>query len=96
MPAGSTRSSLKSVGGKQGEKRTLSAEQEQELTALLVDHDPAQLKLKGCMWMRDSVKELIQQKYGITMPNRTVGECLSRWGFTVQRPISVKVIEQEH
>ena len=76
----------KKRGRKAGEKRTLSAEQEQETTALLVDHDPAQLKLKGCMWTRDSVKELIKQKYGITMPNRTVGEYLRRWGFTVQRP----------
>ena len=76
----------KKRGRKAGEKRTLSAEQEQEIITLLVDHDPAQLKLKGCMWTRDSVKELIKQKYGITMPNRTVGEYLRRWGFTVQRP----------
>ena len=76
----------KKRGRKTGEKRTLSAEQEHEIITLLVDHDPAQLKLKGCMWTRDSVKELIKQKYGITMPNRTVGEYLHRWGFTVQRP----------
>ena len=76
----------KKRGRKAGEKRTLSAEQEQEIITLLVDHDPAQLKLKGCMWTRGSVKELIKQKYGITMPNRTVGEYLHRWGFTVQRP----------
>ena len=76
----------KKRGRKAGEKRTLSAEQEQEIITLLVDHDPAQLKLKGCMWTQDSVKELIKQKYGITMPNRTVGEYLRRWGFTVQRP----------
>ena len=76
----------KKRGRKAGEKRTLSAEQEQEIITLLVDHDPAQLKLKGCMWTRGSVKELIKQKDGITMPNRTVGEYLRRWGFTVQRP----------
>ena len=76
----------KKRGRKAGEKRTLNAEQEKELITLLVDHDPAQFKLKGCMWTRGSVKELIKQKYGITMPNRTVGEYLRRWGFTVQRP----------
>lgn len=76
----------KKRGRRAGEKRTLSVEQEQEIIAMLVDHDPAQFKLKGCMWTRDSVKELIQQRYGITMPNRTVGEYLCRWGFTVQRP----------
>ena len=56
------------------------------MISMLVDHDPAQFKLKGCMWTRDSVRELIKVKYGITMPNRTVGEYLRRWGFTVQRP----------
>jgi len=76
----------KKRGRRAGEKRTLSVEQEQEIIAMLVDHDLAQFKLKGCMWTRDSVKELIQQRYGITMPNRTVGEYLCRWGFTVQRP----------
>ena len=81
----------KKRGRKAGEKRTLSAEQEQEIITLLVDHDPAQLKLKGCMWTRDSVKELIKQKYEITMPNRTVGEYLRRWGFTVQRPAKREV-----
>ena len=73
-------------GRKDGEKRTLNPEQEQEITAMLVDHDPAQLKLKGCMWTRERVQELIKLKYGITMPIRTVGEYLLRWGFTVQRP----------
>lgn len=83
-------------GRKTGEKRTLNPEQEREIISMLVDHDPAQFKLKGCMWTRDSVKELIQLKYGITMPDRTVGEYLHRWGFTVQRPISVKIVQKEH
>ena len=76
----------KKRGRKTGEKRSLNAEQEQEIITLLVDHDPSQFKLKGCVWTQDSVKELIKQKYGITMPDRTVGEYLHRWGFTVQRP----------
>ena len=86
----------KKRGRRTGEKRTLSVEQEQEIIAMLVDHDPAQFKLKGCMWTRDSVKELIKVKYGITMPNRTVGEYLRRWGFTVQRPMSVKIAKKAH
>ena len=45
----------KKRGRKAGEKRTLSPEQEQEITTMLVDHDPAQLKMKGCMWTRESV-----------------------------------------
>ena len=76
----------KKRGRKAGEKRMLNPELEHEMISMLVDHDPAQFKLKGCLWTRDSVKELIKVKYGITMPNRTVGEYLHRWGFTVQRP----------
>ena len=76
----------KKRGRKTGEKRHLSPTQEQELLGLLVDHDPEQFKIKGCLWTRDSVRELIKQKYGIEMPIRTVGEYLRRWRLTVQRP----------
>ena len=73
-------------GRRKGQKRRLSPEQEKEIVNLIVDHDPAQLKFKCCMWTRDSVQELIERKYGIKLPIRTVGEYLKRWGFTVQRP----------
>lgn len=43
-------------GRKAGEKRTLRPEQEQDITSMLVDHDPEQLKLKGCMWTRGSIR----------------------------------------
>lgn len=76
----------KTRGRRAGEKRHLSAAQEQEVLKLLVDHNPEQFKIKGCLWTRDSVRELIHQKYGIDMPIRTVGEYLKRWGLTVQRP----------
>ena len=34
-------------------------------TTKLVDHNPEQFKIKGCIWTRDSVRELIKQNYGI-------------------------------
>jgi len=73
-------------GRKTGEKRTLTPDQEKEIISLLVDKNPEQMKLKGCMWNRDNIREMIKSKYGISMPIRTVGEYLKRWGFTVQRP----------
>ena len=60
-------------GRKTGEKRHMTPEQEKEIISLLVDHNPEQYKIKGCLWTRDSVRELIQQKYGLEMPIRTVG-----------------------
>ena len=76
----------KTRGRKNGEKRSLTPKQENEIFSLLVDKNPDQFKIKGCMWTRDSVKELINRKYGIVMPIRTIGEYLKRWGLTVQRP----------
>ena len=76
----------KKRGRRTGEKRTLTPTQEKEILSLIVDKNPEQLKLKGRMWTRNSVKDLIKQKYGIDMPIRTVGEYLKRWGLTVQRP----------
>ena len=73
-------------GRKTGEKRHLSPTQEQDILKQLLDHNPEQFKIKGCLWTRDSVRELIKRKYGIDMPIRTVGEYLRRWGLTVQRP----------
>lgn len=73
-------------GRRKGEKRHLTPQQEKEIFSMLVDKVPEQMKIKGCLWTRDNVRELIHQKYGIAMPIRTVGEYLKRWGLTVQRP----------
>ena len=69
----------KKRGRRKGEKRTLTPAQEKEILSLIVDKNPDQLKLKGWMWTRNSVKNLIKQKYGIDMPIRTVGEYLKRY-----------------
>lgn len=73
-------------GRRQGEQRKLSAEQEAEIKRLLIDKVPNQLKLSFALWTRDAVRQLIEQKYEISMPIRTVGEYLKRWGFTPQKP----------
>ena len=77
----------KKRGIKTGENRTLSSEQEKEVIKMITEKNPDQLRLKCCLWTRYAVQELIKEHYGITMPIRTVGEYLRRWGFTVQRPM---------
>ena len=37
-----------------GEKRTLSADQEKEIQKIIIDKNPDQLRLKGCMWTRNN------------------------------------------
>lgn len=80
-------------GRKYGEKRHLTAEQEKQIRKMIVDHYPDQLKLQFALWDRQAVQQLIKLQFGFEMPIRTVGEYLSRWGYTPQKPIR-KAYEQ--
>jgi transposase len=76
------------VGGrKTGEGRRLSAAQEAEVRKLICDKTPDQLKMPYALWTRGAVAALIEQRFGIRLPVRTMGLYLSRWGFTPQKPI---------
>ena len=77
----------KHQGRKTGEKRILSPQQEKEIMSIIVEKDPDQLCLKGCMWTRNNIRDLIREKYGIDMKLSTLGYYLARWGFSVQRPV---------
>jgi transposase len=76
------------IGGrKAGEGRRLSSEQESEVRRLICDKTPDQLKMPYALWTRGAVSELIERRFGIRLPVRTMGAYLSRWGFTPQKPI---------
>jgi hypothetical protein len=45
------------------------------------------------LWTRASVAELIEHRFGIRLPVRTMGLYLARWGFTPQKPMK-KAYEQ--
>ena len=77
----------KTRGRRKGEKRTLTLQQEQEIQQIIVDKNPDQLRLPGCMWTRENIRDLIKQKYKIEMPLSTLGYYLQRWEFSVQRPV---------
>lgn len=74
-------------GRKPGEQSTLSPRQEQQIQALLSDRTPEQYKLSFALWTRQAVQELMRQRLHRTVPLRTVGEYLKRWGFTPQKPL---------
>jgi len=76
----------KTRGRRKGDKRTLTPKQEKEIQLDIVDKTPEQLKFKECMWSRKNIAELIQRKFGIAIPESTLGVYLARWGFSVQRP----------
>jgi transposase len=77
----------KKRGRNKGEKCILTKEQEREIQRIIVDNNPEQLKLPGCMWTRNNISELIKNKFGIEIKFSTLGYYLQRWGFSVQRPI---------
>jgi transposase len=65
-----------------GSGRTLTDEQASQLQELLDNNTPEQLGIASPLWTRRAVRDLILQQYAITMPVRTVGQYLKRWGYT--------------
>ena len=84
----------KTRGRRHGQKRRLDCEQERSIQRMLVDKTPDQLKLPFALWTRKAVQEAIAQHYGVTLPIRTIGEYLHRWGFTPQKPVK-RAYEQQ-
>ena len=78
---------VRTRGPKPGVHRRLTARQEQAIQRAITDTTPDQLKLPFALWTRVAIAELIQRKFRITMPVRTMGHYLQRWGFTAQKPL---------
>lgn len=73
-------------GRKHGEKRSLTPQQEKEIQRTIIDKCPDQVKIAACLWTRAAIQQLIKNKYGITVPVRSISNYLDRWGMTCQRP----------
>lgn len=73
-------------GRKAGGSRSLSPSQELWVQKMITDKTPDQLKMPFALWTRRAVCELVEESFGIPLPERTCGEYLKRWGFTAQRP----------
>lgn len=83
-----------SAGGRpKGSGRLLCPGEEQQVQRLIQDRTPDQLKMSYALWTRQAVGELIETRYAIRLPVRTVGKYLKRWGYTPQRPLK-KAYEQ--
>jgi len=78
---------IKKRGRPEGSCRTLSGDQERKIQNDLIDKCPDQMKLPFALWTRVAVQQHILEVYKIKMPIRTVGEYLSRWNFTPQKPL---------
>ncbi len=81
-------------GRRTGEQRRLTVKQETAIRRAITDTTPDQLKLPFALWTRVAIVQLIQQRYGVRLPVRTMGHYLARWGFTAQKPIK-RAYEQQ-
>lgn len=79
--------SIQARGRKAGSGRALTADQEKDIQRFITDKTPDQLKMAYALWTRKAVKELIEDKLGIKLAIRTVGDYLAQWGFTQQKPL---------
>ena len=81
------------AGRKRGEGRQLAPDQQAAIRRLICDKTPDQPKMGFALWNRQAMVQLVQDRRGVELPIRTVGEYLERWGFTPQKPIK-KAYEQ--
>ena len=73
----------KARGKKPGSGRVLSQEQETTMREYLSTRSPGN---KLSMWNREAVTQMIEDKCGITLSIRAVGNYLTRWGFVLKQP----------
>lgn len=81
-------------GRRVGAQRRLTARQEAAIQRAITDTTPDPLTLPFALWTRAAITQLIQRRYGIALPVRTMGHYLARWGFTAQKPLK-RAYEQQ-
>lgn len=54
---------------------------------LITQKCPDQLGLPFALWTREGVRQLLEQRYGVSVSRWTVGRYLKRWGLTPQKPL---------
>ena len=75
------------VMGRPKNSGSLSDKQQAEIRKLIVDKCPEQMKLKGYLWDRERVCELVYRLYKVKLTVQAMGKYLKKWGFSVQRPV---------
>lgn len=73
-------------GRRPGEQAALKPDQCAPVVKLISDKMPDQLKLPFVLWTRAAVRDLVEERFGVTLSLVTIGNYLKRWGFTAQKP----------
>lgn len=70
-----------------GRPRTLTATQEQRVLRWINGKNPMQYEFDFSLWTRNLVRELVQQKFGVTLSLASIGTMLARLNLTSQKPL---------
>lgn len=70
-----------------GRPRSLSAAQERQVFRWVNGKNPRQYGFDFALWTRMVVRELVTQRYGITLSLASIGTVLARQGLTPQKPL---------
>jgi transposase len=54
---------------------------------LITKQCPDQLGLPSALWTRETVRQLLEERYGVSVSVWTVGRYLKGWGLTPQKPL---------
>ncbi|MDF3292589.1 IS630 family transposase [Streptomyces silvisoli] len=80
-------------GRRVGEHQVLSGGGQAAVQQAILDHLSCDLGLRGQLWTRGQVGELIAKLYRVRMTEPGVGKYLRRWGLSFQRP-DKRAVEQ--
>lgn len=80
-------------GRRVGEHQVLSGVEQAAARQAILDHLPCDLGLRGQVWTRGQVGELIAKLYRVRMTEPGVDKYLRRWGLSFQRP-DKRAVEQ--
>jgi transposase len=64
----------------------LSPSQSEQITHMLME-SPRDYGFSSGLWTRQIIRDLIEQRFDVTLGLSTVSEYLARWGFTRQKPL---------
>lgn len=80
-------SAIKAVPmGRPKDSGKLTASQQKDVQGLLADNSPAQLNMKGLLWDRERICELVYRRFKIRLTLQAMGAYLKKWGYSDQRP----------
>jgi transposase len=70
-----------------GAPRKLDGKQMQRLARIIQDKSPQQFKFEFALWTLGMIREVIKQKFGVSLSEVSVGRVMRRLGFSPQRPL---------